>query len=211
MLSGVVGIGGGDGIVEAPGEGVCVTGGEAGCGDGVSDYDQERAGVQGVDVDGEKLVGADEGEGDEGDLGLDGHVGAAGHHGLELTGRGAASFRKEDEGEALFESCDAAVEARNERTGAVHVDRNLAGVIEVPTDEGDLPEALLREDAELEREPGEEDRSVHVTEVVGSVDGGFMNMELVGSDDFDGRETNEQEGSSPEAGDGVLLAAGFVP
>jgi hypothetical protein len=211
LLLGVLGVGCGDGIVETAGEGVRVTGGEAGGGDGVADDDQEGAGMQGVDVDGEQLIGSDEGEGDEGDLGFDGHVGTAGHHGLELTGRGSASFRKEDEREALFESRDAAVEAGNERAGAVHVDRNLAGVIEVPTDEGYLPEALLREDAELEREASEEDRGVHVTEVVGGVDGGFVDVELVGSNDFDRREANEQEGSGPLAGDGVLLAARLVP
>ena len=71
-------------------------------------------------MDGEKLVGADESEGDEGDLGLDGHVGTAGHHGLELASGGAAAFREEDEREALFERSDAAVEAGDERTGAVH-------------------------------------------------------------------------------------------
>ena len=53
-------------------------------------------------MDGEKLVGADQGEGDEGNLGFDGHVGAAGHHGLELAGGGAASFGKEDERQAVL-------------------------------------------------------------------------------------------------------------
>ena len=90
-------VGGGDGVVEALGEGVGVAGGEAVGGDGVADDDVERARVESVDVDGEQLVGADEGEGDERDLGLDGHVGAAGHHGLELAGGGAASFGEEDE------------------------------------------------------------------------------------------------------------------
>ena len=95
--------------------------------------------------------------------------------------------------------------------GLFMVDGNLAGVIEVPTDEGHLPEALLREDAELEREAGEEDWSVHVAEVVGGVNRRFVDVELVGSDDFDRGEANQEQRSGPETGDGVLLAAGLVP
>ena len=116
-------VGGGDGVVEALGEGVGVAGGEAGGGDGVADDDEERAGVQRVDVDGEELVGADESEGDERDLGLDGHVGAAGHHGLELTGGGAASFGEENEGQAGLEGGDAAVEAGDEGARALECRR----------------------------------------------------------------------------------------
>ncbi len=128
-----------------------------------------------------------------------------------MAGRGAASFGEEDEREALFEGGDSAVEAGDEGAGTVGVDGDLAGVVEVPADEGDLPEGLLGEDAELEGKPGEEDRGVHVAEVVGGVDGGFVDVELFAADDFDGREADEQEGSGPEAGDEVLLAAGFVP
>ncbi len=52
------------------------------------------------------------------------------------------------------------------------VDRDLTGAVQVPADEGDLPEGLLGEDAELEGEVGEEDGGVHVGEVVGGEDGG---------------------------------------
>ena len=63
--------------------------------------------------------------------------------------------------------------------GLLSVDGNLAGVVEVPADEGSLPEGLLGEDAELEGQPGEEDRRVHVAEVVGGVDGGLVYVELL--------------------------------
>ncbi len=66
----VVHVGGGDGFVESLGEGVSVAGGEVGRGDGVADDDEEWARMQGVNVDGEEFVGADEGEGDEGGPGL---------------------------------------------------------------------------------------------------------------------------------------------
>jgi hypothetical protein len=70
---------------------------------------------------------------------------------------------------------------------------------------------LLCEDAELERELGEEDRGVHVAEVVGGVDGGLVDVELLATDDFDRGKADEEQGSSPETGDEVLLAAGFIP
>src|SRR5437879_6446453 len=95
------GVGGGDGFVEALGEGVGVTGRKACRGDGVAYDDEQRAGMQRVDVDGEEFVGADQGERNERDLGLDRHVGAAGHHGLELATGGAASFGEENQGEAV--------------------------------------------------------------------------------------------------------------
>jgi hypothetical protein len=51
LLLGVLRVGCGDGIIETPGEGVCVTSRKAGRGDGVANDDQERARMQGVDVD----------------------------------------------------------------------------------------------------------------------------------------------------------------
>ena len=60
------------------------------------------------------------------------------------------------------------------------IDGHLAGAVEIPADEGNLPERLLGEDAELEGKFGEEDRGVDVTEVVGGVDGDLMESELFG-------------------------------
>ncbi len=84
-------------------------------------------------------------------------------------------------------------------------------MVEVPADEGDLPEVLLGEDAELEGQLGEEDGRVVVAEVVGGVDGDLVEAEFFGADELDGREADEQQDPGPDAGDGVLLAAGFVP
>ena len=77
----------------------------------------ERARVEVVGVDGEQLVGSDQGDGHERDLGLDGHVGAAGEEGLGAAVGGAASFGEEDEGQAVLEGVDAAVEAGDRRSG----------------------------------------------------------------------------------------------
>ncbi len=124
---------------------------------------------------------------------------------------GAASFGEEDEGQAVFEGLDAAVEAGYGVAGAGLVDGDLAGAVEVPADEGDLPKALFGEDAELEGEFGEEDGGVVVAEVVGGVDGGLVLVELLFIDEADGGEADEKQGASPDVGDEVLLAAGFVP
>ena len=45
-----------------------------------------------IGVDGEKLVGADQGDGDERNSGFDRHEGAAGLEGLEVAGLGSASL-----------------------------------------------------------------------------------------------------------------------
>ncbi len=75
----------------------------------------------------------------------------------------------------------------------------------------DLPERLLGKDPELEGEAGKEDGGVHVAEVVGGVNGGFVYVELLRTDDFDRGEADEQEGAGPKACNGMLLATGLVP
>ncbi len=70
---------------------------------------------------------------------------------------------------------------------------------------------MLGEDTELEGETGEEDWGVHVAEVIGGVDSGFVLVQLLAADDFDGREADEHEGAGPELGDEVLLATGLIP
>ncbi len=72
--------------------------------------------MESVDVDGEEFVRTNECERDEGNLGLDGHVGATRHHGLELSGGGPASFGEENKGQAGPEGRDAAVEAGDKGT-----------------------------------------------------------------------------------------------
>ena len=91
------------------------------------------------------------------------------------------------------------------------IDRDLTGSVEIPADEGSLPEGLFGEDSELEGELSEEDGGVVVAEVVGGVDGYLMLVELLFIDEPDGGEADEEETSSPDVGDEVLLAAGFVP
>jgi hypothetical protein len=204
-------VGLGDGLIETLGERVRIAGGEAGGEDGFADDDAESTGMEGVDVNGKKLVGADEREGDERNLGLDGHVGASGHHGLEFAGCGSAAFREEDQRETGLQGGDAPIEASYEGAGTFGIDGNLSGTVEVPANEGNLPKLLLCEDAELEGELAEEDRGVHVAEVVAAVDGSLSVGEVLYSNELDGREGDEEEGSCPDVGGGVLLTAGFVP
>jgi hypothetical protein len=124
---------------------------------------------------------------------------------------GASAFRKDNERQAVFEGGDATVETGHGVAGARLIDWDLAGTVEIPTDEGSLPEGLLGEDAELEWEFGEEDRGVVVAEVVGGVDSYLVLVELLFINEPDGGETDEEETSSPDVGDEVLLTAGFVP
>ena len=84
-------------------------------------------------------------------------------------------------------------------------------MFKVPADEGNLPEALFREDAELKWKLRKEDGRVHVAEVVRGIDGGFVLAKLLGSDDLDAGEADQEEGAGPEVGDGVLLPTGSIP
>jgi hypothetical protein len=208
---GVLGVRGRDGLVESLGKGICVSGIEAGSRNRIAYYDEDGPGVKRVNVDRKELVGADESQGDQRNLGLDGHVGAAGHHRLELARGRATTFRKEDKWETLFESGDSTVQAGDEGAGALGVYGHLARTIEIPADEGDLPERLLGEDAELKRELGKEDGSVHIAEMVGGVDSGFVLVKLLTTHDFNRGDADEEQGACPQMSDGVLLAAGLVP
>src|SRR6185437_13091501 len=87
----------------------------------------------------------------------------------------------------------------------------LAGAVEIPADEGNLPKRLFGEDAELEGKLGEENRGVVVTKMVRSVDGGLVFVEFFRADEGDGREADEEQNFGPGVGDSVLLAAGLVP
>jgi hypothetical protein len=179
-------VGGVDDGAEAVGEGFGVAGGHAGGVDGLADDEFYGAGFEGVDVDGEHLVGTDEGKGDEGDLGLDGHPGGSGEHGLELTVEGATAFRKDDHGHAGLEGARSPGERGDAGAGGGLVDGDLAGAVEIPADEGDLPERSLGEDAELEGELGEDYRRVVVAEVVAGVDGGGIQGKALGVNERDG-------------------------
>src|ERR1700733_4672737 len=211
LLRRVLHVGSGDGVVEPLGKSVGVSRRKAGSRDRLADNDQERAGVQRINVNGEELIGSDQGERNQGHLGLDGHIGAARHHRLKLPVGSTTALWKEHKRKAVFESSDAAVKTGDERTWAFGVDRHLAGTVEVPPDKGSLPERLFGENAELEGEIGEQDRGVHVAEVVGGVDGGFVYVEFFAADNLDRRHADQQQRARPEVRDHVLLAAGPVP
>src|ERR1700679_2680882 len=132
----VVHVGGRDRLVKALGEDVGIASGEAGSGYGVTNNDEQRTRMEGVDVDGKQLVRTDQGQGDQWDLGLDGHVGAPGHHGLKLAGRGTASLGKENQRKTRLQGRDAAVKTGNQGAGALGINRDLTGAVEVPADEG---------------------------------------------------------------------------
>ena len=100
----------------------------------------------------------------------------------------------------MLEGLDAAVEAGDGVAGAGLVDGDLAGAIEIPADEGNLPERLFGHDAELEGEASEEDRGVVVTKMVRGVDGGLVEAELLFADEGDGGEAERGGASGPRGG-----------
>lgn len=135
--------------MELLGESVGVAGGEAGGGDGIADDDGERAGVEVIGVHGEQLVGPDEGHGDKRNLRLYRYVGRSGDKGLGLTVGRASTLGEDDHREAVPEGLDASIKAGDGVAGAGLVDGDLAGAVEIPADERDLPKVLFRHDAEL--------------------------------------------------------------
>jgi hypothetical protein len=122
LLRSVLQVGSGDGVVEPLGKSVGVSRRKAGSRDRIADNDQEGAGMQRINVDGQELIGPDQGEGNQRHLGLDGHIGAARHHSLKLAIGGTTALRKEHKRKAVFKSNDAAVKTSDERTWAFGVD-----------------------------------------------------------------------------------------
>jgi hypothetical protein len=86
----------GDGLAEFFRHGIDFAKGTARGGDGWAGDEFELGGVEVVGVDGKEVIYADEGDGDEGDLGADGEVGSAVEEGLELAVGGAAALRKDE-------------------------------------------------------------------------------------------------------------------
>ncbi len=78
----------------------------------------------------------------------------------------ARALGEDEERQAGLERGDSAEQPGDGGARAAGVDGDLAGALEVPADEGDLPEALLGQDAELEGKLGEEDGRIHVTQMI---------------------------------------------
>lgn len=134
---------------------------------------------------GQNFVGADERHGNDGRLGADGHEGGTVLEGLDGSVHRAAAIGKDDQRHAGFESSDTAVKAGNGGADVGGVDGNLTGAVQVPAHEGNLPEVVAREDAELEGQAAEEHRRIHVAEVVAGVDSGGAGAEAFGMEDLD--------------------------
>lgn len=80
----------------------------------------------------------------------------------------------------------------------------------MPSDERQAEELVAGDDAELEGQRAEDDRRVHVGQMVGGVDG-YAAVEIFGVNDADPGAADFSDGSAPALGDGVLLFSGFVP
>ena len=159
---------------------------------------------------GVQVMDSDEGDRDERDLGAKGEERCTVEERLELSVHGATAFGEDENAEASAEGADAGGEAGEGGSGVGGVDGDLAGTVEVPADEGEAPQLLFGEDAELEREAGEDDRGIHVTGVVGGEDGSLRGN-VFDADDLEAGAGPEDAGAGPATGNAVLKAAGFIP
>ena len=162
VCRGVLGVELGDGGEYFGGEVVELADGVILRGDGFADCKQEWARADVVTVDRHGCVGADEGHGDDGDLGPDGHVGHAAEEGVKLAVEGAAAFGEDDEWESVLEGLDAGVQAAQAGVGVAEGNGDLSAAAQVPAEEGNFKEAAFGEDAKLKTQAGEERRRVEI-------------------------------------------------
>ncbi len=197
------------GFEDALREGVGVFGGAAFGGDGFAGDEEKRPRSQMVDVHWQELIGADEGEWDDGHAGADRHPGGAGEEGLDVALGGASAVGKEEQRHTRLQRGHAEVQAGDGGTDIRGVDRYLAGAVEMPADEWNLPEIVARQNAELKGKSAEEHRRIHVAEVVAGEDCGWMpeyrQLQIIWSNNFHRRQPNRQHHPRPGLGHPVLL------
>ncbi len=197
----------GDGTVNAGGEGFHVTGDEARGGDGVSNDQAKRRGVDDIGVHGERFEGADDGHGDDGDLSLDGGVEDSAEEGLEVAVGAASALGKDDEGHSIFNGLGGGGERAQRGAGVGAVNGNLAGAAKVPSEKRETEELELGKDAELKGQSDVEDGDIEGGGVIGGVDGGLREVEAVESDDGERGRGSVKDQPGPETGEIVLDAA----
>ncbi len=198
------------GLADTLGESFHVAGDEAGGGDWLA-YDQaERSWLDDIGIHRQGLVGSDDDQGDDGDLGLDGCVEGSAEEGLEVTIGAASTFGEDDERHSGFYRLRGGGERSQRGAGVGSVDGDLAGEAEMPSEKGQAEEFELGEDAELERERDVEHWNIEGRAVVGGVDGRLREVEAVESVDGEGGGTGVQDEPGPETGKAVLDASGAV-
>lgn len=100
-----------DFFFDAGGQLVYLLHGVAGGWDGDSGDEGYGAGMEEAAMDGQKLVGSNEGDGHDGNLSADGHEGWSVEEGLGMAGLRAAAFGEDEDREPCFESLYGAGEA----------------------------------------------------------------------------------------------------
>ena len=196
--------------IQLSGEGVDITWGHAGGADGLAYGESDGRGVVSFCVHGKQLMRADKRHRHDRHLGANGHKCWAIEERLRITGAGAAAFRKNEERHTLTQGFDAAGKAGDRGARIPDIDRNLAGAVEVPADEGDAPQIVASDNTELKRQPGKDSWGVHVGEVVGGVDGDTCFAKVLSADKCERRARKAEGEPRPELGDTVLTAAIFV-
>ncbi len=81
----------------------------------------------------------------------------------------------------------------------------------MPSDKWNFPKPLLREDTKLKGKSREENRRVHVGEVIACEDSDPVCLKTLSTDDANGRKRDPQQSTSPNLRDAVLDASGDIP
>ena len=163
--------------------GIEVAEGVSGGGDRCADDELQILRHEVVGVHGEHLVGAEDGHGDDGDLGFDGDVEGTGHGREERAGGRAPAFGEDDDGVSVVEGGDGGVEGTEGGADVGGIDGDLSGAVEVPAEDGEGEEFFFREDAKLRREMGVEQGDIHRGEMVGGIDLGQLPIDVFATDD----------------------------
>src|ERR1700761_7616728 len=111
-------------------------------------------------MDGEQFVSAGQRHGNDRDTRADRHIGGPAPEWTELAIPGSAAFREDEERHAGLERANTVGKTGDGGAGIIDGNGNLAGAIEMPADERELPEVAAREDTKRERQGGGDRRRV---------------------------------------------------
>ena len=109
--------------------------------------------------------------GSSGTCGLDGDVGAAFFEGLQYAVVGTAAFGENQHGNAAFaDHLRGEVHGLDGGARIFAGDGNVAGLLQVRSEEGDLKQAFFREETEIRGDAAEHHGRIHIAQVIRAED-----------------------------------------
>src|SRR6185437_4958776 len=121
---------------------------------------------------------------------------------LQLAIQGTAAFRKDYQRHASLQGLHSAIEAGQSRAqaGAVHWD--LAGALQIPSNEWDFEEVVPRQNAKLEGQLVQDDWRIHVGQVIRHIHRRLAGLEIFRPDHAHWGERDAQNHAAPRFRDG---------